>query len=166
MNHISIHWFFVIRILALFETRINIEFTFDLFNQLTFDSVDWEFTAEDLNDETFFWTVVSEATSGIETTFDLSSIVAEIQSEYEALIVITKFNYNIVQESIFNFFAGLDFVPEEFATAKEFAIAQNNADLSLAIIIQDIETFFIWKLIYEQVSVDFIITFKQALVRV
>ena len=43
---------FVIRILALFETRIDTEFTFDPFNQLTFDSVDWESAAEDLNDET------------------------------------------------------------------------------------------------------------------
>ena len=76
------------------------------------------------------------------------------------------FNYNMVQESIFNFFVGPDFVPEEFATAEEFAIAKYNADLSLSINIQDIETFFIRKLIYEQVSVDFIITFKQALVRV
>ena len=82
---------FVIRILALFETRINTEFTFDLFNQLTFESVSWDFTAATLNDETFFQTVVSEAISSIDTTFDLSSIVSEIQTEYESLIKITEF---------------------------------------------------------------------------
>ena len=75
---------FVIRILALFETRINTEFTFDLFNQLTFGSVSLDFTAATLNDETVFQTVVSGAISSIDTTF-------EIQTEYEALIKITEF---------------------------------------------------------------------------
>ena len=86
--------------------------TFDLFNQLTFGSISLDFTAATLNDETFFQTVVSEAISSIDTTFDLSSIVSEIQTEYEALIKITEFNFNVVQDSIFNFFAWLLMIAE------------------------------------------------------
>ena len=74
---------FVLRILAIYETRIDSQFTFGLFNQLEFDGVDWELTMDELNDESFYNQIVEQAASNLLIEIEIINFV---KSQYLELV--------------------------------------------------------------------------------